>query len=221
MAHSVWRGTRALSRTREWRRPRAKSRPRQGDPAELEPTNSSSSRYSPKRVSIRWKKSSMKRGMHGCISGWFHAAQPGEDGTFPRRRQETRMSTSLPTLLGCDHIHAHTPSLQTSSSNCMATSAMTPSHLTRTSLSCPHTRRFSPSSLTVTRRTCDCAPSRPSWSSTQQRWMSRVPPCIFHLVLRDGGMLLFVRYVSAAAPGSRWDVCSEFKVGMVDEEEDP
>lgn len=44
------------------------------------------------------------------------------------------------------------------------------------------------------------------------------------LVLRDEGVLRFVKYVSAAAPGSRWDVCSEFEVGMVDnedEEEEP
>ena len=40
------------------------------------------------------------------------------------------------------------------------------------------------------------------------------------LVLRDEGVLRFVKYVSAAAPGSRWDICSEFEVGMVDDEED-
>ena len=40
------------------------------------------------------------------------------------------------------------------------------------------------------------------------------------LVLRDEGVLRFVKYVSAAAPGSRWDICSEFEVGMVDDDED-
>lgn len=40
------------------------------------------------------------------------------------------------------------------------------------------------------------------------------------LVLRDGGVLRFVKYVSAAAPGSRWDVCGEFEVGMVDDDDD-
>ncbi|KAG1806461.1 nuclear protein [Suillus plorans] len=41
------------------------------------------------------------------------------------------------------------------------------------------------------------------------------------LVLRDEGVMRFVKYVSAAAAGSRWDICAEFNVGMVqDEEED-
>ncbi|KAF8550492.1 hypothetical protein OG21DRAFT_410256 [Imleria badia] len=40
------------------------------------------------------------------------------------------------------------------------------------------------------------------------------------LVLRDEGVLRFVKYVSAAAPGSRWDVCCEYEVGMVDGDED-
>ncbi|KAG6379011.1 nuclear protein [Boletus reticuloceps] len=45
------------------------------------------------------------------------------------------------------------------------------------------------------------------------------------LVLRDEGVLRFVKYVSAAAPGSRWDICSDFEVGMVEgddeDEEEP
>jgi len=42
------------------------------------------------------------------------------------------------------------------------------------------------------------------------------------LVLRDEGVMRFVKYVSAAAEGSRWDVCGEYEVGMieVDESED-
>lgn len=41
------------------------------------------------------------------------------------------------------------------------------------------------------------------------------------LVLRDEGVMRFVKYVSAAAAGSRWDLCAEFNVGMVqDDEED-
>lgn len=39
------------------------------------------------------------------------------------------------------------------------------------------------------------------------------------LVLRDEGVLHFVKYVSAAAAGSRWDVCGEFEVGMEEGEE--
>ncbi|KAI0036032.1 nuclear protein [Vararia minispora EC-137] len=38
------------------------------------------------------------------------------------------------------------------------------------------------------------------------------------LVLRDGGLMRFVKYVSAAAEGSRWDVCGEYEVGMVEED---
>lgn len=40
------------------------------------------------------------------------------------------------------------------------------------------------------------------------------------LVLRDEGVMRFVKYVSAAAEGSRWDVCGEFEIGMVEEEAD-
>ncbi|KAI6100257.1 nuclear protein [Pisolithus sp. B1] len=40
------------------------------------------------------------------------------------------------------------------------------------------------------------------------------------LVLRDEGVLHFVKYVSAAAAGSRWDVYGEFEVGMVEGDED-
>jgi prolyl 3-hydroxylase /prolyl 3,4-dihydroxylase len=36
------------------------------------------------------------------------------------------------------------------------------------------------------------------------------------LVLRDEGVMRFVKYVSAAAEGSRWDVCGEYEVGMVE-----
>lgn len=34
------------------------------------------------------------------------------------------------------------------------------------------------------------------------------------LVLRDEGVMRFVKYVSACAPGSRWDICGEYSVGM-------
>ncbi|GBE79614.1 Prolyl 3,4-dihydroxylase ofd1 [Sparassis crispa] len=39
------------------------------------------------------------------------------------------------------------------------------------------------------------------------------------LVLRDEGVMHFVKYVSAAAQGSRWDVCGEYEIGVVEEEE--
>ena len=38
------------------------------------------------------------------------------------------------------------------------------------------------------------------------------------LVLRDERVMRFVKYVSAAAEGSRWDVCGEYEIGMVEEE---
>ncbi|RDB20118.1 Prolyl 3,4-dihydroxylase ofd1 [Hypsizygus marmoreus] len=42
------------------------------------------------------------------------------------------------------------------------------------------------------------------------------------LVLRDERVMRFVKYVSAAAEGSRWDVCGEYEVGMVaDDDDDP
>jgi prolyl 3-hydroxylase /prolyl 3,4-dihydroxylase len=40
------------------------------------------------------------------------------------------------------------------------------------------------------------------------------------LVLRDEGVMRFVKYVSAAAESSRWDVCGEYEIGMVQEDGD-
>ena len=40
------------------------------------------------------------------------------------------------------------------------------------------------------------------------------------LVLRDPGVLKFVKYASSKAPGSRWDLGGEWEVGMVEEEGD-
>jgi hypothetical protein len=37
------------------------------------------------------------------------------------------------------------------------------------------------------------------------------------LVLRDERVMRFVKYVSATATGSRWDVCGEYEVGAVEE----
>ncbi|KAF7294354.1 Nuclear protein [Mycena chlorophos] len=37
------------------------------------------------------------------------------------------------------------------------------------------------------------------------------------LVLRDERVMRFVKYVSAAAEGSRWDVCGEYEVGVVEQ----
>lgn len=38
------------------------------------------------------------------------------------------------------------------------------------------------------------------------------------LVLRDESVMRFVKYVSASAPGSRWDVCCEYEVYMAQED---
>lgn len=40
------------------------------------------------------------------------------------------------------------------------------------------------------------------------------------LVLRDPGVMRFVKYLGAAAGGSRWDVGGEWEVGMLEEEEE-
>lgn len=37
------------------------------------------------------------------------------------------------------------------------------------------------------------------------------------LVLRDEGVMRFIKYVSACAPSSRWDVCGEYSVGKLEE----
>jgi len=39
-------------------------------------------------------------------------------------------------------------------------------------------------------------------------------------VLRDERVMKFVKYVSASAEGSRWDVCGEYEVGMVQAEDE-
>ncbi|KAJ6515441.1 nuclear protein, partial [Mycena sanguinolenta] len=40
------------------------------------------------------------------------------------------------------------------------------------------------------------------------------------LVLRDERVMRFVKYVSASAEGSRWDICGEYEVGMMEEDEE-
>jgi hypothetical protein len=40
------------------------------------------------------------------------------------------------------------------------------------------------------------------------------------LVLRDEKVMRFVKYVSASAEGSRWDVCAEYEVGALQPDED-
>jgi prolyl 3-hydroxylase /prolyl 3,4-dihydroxylase len=39
------------------------------------------------------------------------------------------------------------------------------------------------------------------------------------IVLRDEGVLRFVKYVSASASGSRWDVCAEYSLGALEEDD--
>jgi hypothetical protein len=40
------------------------------------------------------------------------------------------------------------------------------------------------------------------------------------LVLRDEKVMHFVKYLSGAAEGSRWDVCGEYEVGMLESEDE-
>jgi hypothetical protein len=40
------------------------------------------------------------------------------------------------------------------------------------------------------------------------------------LVLRDEGVMRFIKYVSAKAPGSRWDVAFEYDLPEEEEEEE-
>jgi prolyl 3-hydroxylase /prolyl 3,4-dihydroxylase len=49
-----------------------------------------------------------------------------------------------------------------------------------------------------------------------------VQPCFnsLLLVLRDERVMRFVKYVSAAATGSRWDICGEYEVGVLQEDDD-
>lgn len=35
---------------------------------------------------------------------------------------------------------------------------------------------------------------------------------VLSLVMRDEGIMRFVKYVSAAAPGSRWDIAMEYEI---------
>ncbi|KAK4698313.1 hypothetical protein P7C70_g7967, partial [Phenoliferia sp. Uapishka_3] len=41
-----------------------------------------------------------------------------------------------------------------------------------------------------------------------------------NLVLRDPGVMKFVKYVSAKAPGSRWDVGGEWEVSQIEEDDE-
>jgi hypothetical protein len=41
------------------------------------------------------------------------------------------------------------------------------------------------------------------------------------VVLRPPARMHFVKYVSAAAPGSRWDVAADFHVDNAEEQEEP
>ena len=45
-------------------------------------------------------------------------------------------------------------------------------------------------------------------------------PNVLSLVMRDAEVMRFVKYVSAAAPGSRWDVTLEYEIEPVDEEDE-
>jgi hypothetical protein len=40
------------------------------------------------------------------------------------------------------------------------------------------------------------------------------------LVLRDEKVMRFVKYISASAEGSRWDVCAEYEVGALQPDDD-
>jgi hypothetical protein len=42
----------------------------------------------------------------------------------------------------------------------------------------------------------------------------------FLLVLRDPGVMRFVKYLSSSAEGSRWDISAEWEVGQLEEEEE-
>ena len=87
-------GALELYPVREWGHPRAKSRPRQGVPVELEPTNLSPSRYS--FYSLEEEVVDQEDAWLS-VSGWFHAAQPGKDGHISEEvtaPQEVRVGNS-------------------------------------------------------------------------------------------------------------------------------
>ena len=58
-----------------------------------------------------------------------------------------------------------------------------------------------------------------SKSEEEEDELLSIPPAsnTLSLVLRDGGIMQFVKYVSAAAPGSRWDVASVFEIEEQDD----
>ena len=41
-----------------------------------------------------------------------------------------------------------------------------------------------------------------------------------NVVLRDEGVMRFVKYLGASAGGSRWDIAAEYTVGAAEMEED-
>ena len=38
------------------------------------------------------------------------------------------------------------------------------------------------------------------------------------LVLRDEGVMHFVKYISSSAESSRWDICNEYEIGVLEED---
>jgi len=43
---------------------------------------------------------------------------------------------------------------------------------------------------------------------------------VLSLVMRDQKVMRFIKYVSASAPGSRWDISSEYAIEIDDEDDD-
>ena len=62
------------------------------------------------------------------------------------------------------------------------------------------------------KRCNSAAPGFPCLQDTDESGVINVPAASnsLNLLLRDAGLMRFVKYVSADAPGSRWDVAMEY-----------
>ena len=94
-----------------------------------------------------------------------------------------------------------------------------PNHVPSRGPSNPGSPRGSPS------RSKTATPPTPTSDDEDESTLLTVQPGFNRLllVLRDEKVMHFVKYLSAAAEGSRWDVCGEYEVGMLqsdDEDED-
>ncbi|MBE7180981.1 MAG: 2OG-Fe(II) oxygenase, partial [Terriglobus roseus] len=72
------------------------------------------------------------------------------------------------------------------------------------------------------RRKADPAVYRAAGDDEDDGVLFSMPACwnVMSIVLRDKGTLRFVKYISQGAPGDRWDMCGEYEITGIDDDDD-